>query len=68
MPSLQRKRTHEDDLPSSKIQDVPQARCWEATFVGYFFEEDRDYPPQSYPTNYKSTDPDDDRLRTYLKY
>ena len=40
--------------------DHEQAQCWEPTFVAYFFEEDRDYPPQCYPTNYKSNDPDDD--------
>ena len=36
--------------------------CWEPTFVAYFFEEGKKYPPHCYPTNHQSEDPDDDTI------
>ena len=36
--------------------------CWEPTFVAYFFEEDKTYPPFCYPTDYKPDDREDDTV------
>ena len=39
-----------------------QIECWEPTFVAYFFEKNRQYPPYCYPTDYQSKDPDDETI------
>ena len=37
-------------------------QCWEPTFVAYFFEEGKKYPPFCYPTDYEPEDPKDDTV------
>ena len=40
--------------------DHESIQCWGPTFVAFFFENERQYHPSCYPTNYTSDDLDDD--------
>ena len=38
------------------------AECWEPTFIAYFFNKEKTYPPFCYPTDYEPDDPEDDTI------